>query len=102
MKIRIWQVDGALATLFAAACAWMSRVSGEQAAMAARRYGHNVDSGVLEHAIALVFLGPVALLFALAALADARGWRLRRFIHGCAVLALVCPVAYEVAVNVSA
>lgn len=102
MKIRTWQVDAALAMLFAAACAWMSRASVEQAAMAVRQYGHNVDSGVFEHAIALVFLGPVALLFAVAALADARGWRLRRFIHWFAVLALVCPVAYEVAVSVSA
>lgn len=101
MKVRTWHFDAALAALFAAACAWMLWVSKEQAVAAVREYGYNVDSGALQFAAAVVFLLPVAALFSTAAIAGARGWRVSRYMHWFAVVAAVCPIAYEVFVTVS-
>jgi hypothetical protein len=101
MKVRTWHVDAALCTLFALAGAWMSWVARAAAADAVRRYGHNVDSGVLEYAAAVFFLLPVALLFAAAAIAGARGWRLGRGMHWLAVAAAVAPIACAIVAAVS-
>ncbi len=95
MKIRLWHVDAALGALFAMAGAWMYWRSGEAAAVAVRRYGHNLDSGAIEYAVVVVFLLPVALLFGVAAVAGARGWRLGRYLHWLAVVAAIVPFAYD-------
>ncbi len=95
MRVRTWHFDTLLCALFATASAWMFWVSREQAAGAVRRYGYNVDSGALEYAAVEVFLLPLAVLFGLAAVAGARDWRLGRYVHWFAVVAAVCPIAYE-------
>ena len=96
MKLRAWHFDALLCALFATASAWMFWVSRVQAAGAVGLYGYNVDSGALEYAAVVVFLLPVAVLFGAAAVAGAREWRLGRYVHWLAVVAAVCPVAYEV------
>jgi hypothetical protein len=95
MKVRTWHFDALLFALFATASAWMFRVSREQAAGAVRQYGYNVDSGALEYAAAVVYLLPLAVLFGAAAVAGAREWRLGRYLHWLAVVAAVCPIAYD-------
>jgi hypothetical protein len=101
MKVRTWRFDAALAGFFAAACLWMFWVAKEQAASAVRQYGYNVDSGALQYAVAIVFLMPVTVLFGAAAIAGSRGWRLGRYVHWLAVIAAVCPIAYEVIASAS-
>lgn len=91
-------VDGALAAIFAAACAWTLYVSGTAARGATSKYGRNVDSGVLEYATACFYFAPVAALFALAAVAASKGWRSSKPIHWVAFLAATVPLAWA-AVN---
>lgn len=97
MKVRFWHFDAALSTLFAMAGVWMFFSARAAAADAVRRYGYNADSGAIEGAVVVVFLLPVALLFGVAAVAGARGWRPGRYLHWLAVAAAVAPVAYEAA-----
>lgn len=96
MPNRTATIDGALAALFAAGCAWMSYVSVAAARSATATYGRNVDSGALEFAAACLYLGPVAVLFAAASMAACRGWRFRRVLHWIAVLAAAAPLAWAV------
>jgi hypothetical protein len=96
MKARTWHVDAGLAGLFAAACLWMFWSAREQAQAAVRQYGHNVDSGAIQYAVAVVFLLPVTALFGAAAIAGLRGWRVGRYVHWLAIAAAACPIAYEV------
>ena len=86
--------DGAVAVFFGVLCGWAIHESYAAAQDAIRRYGHNVDSGALVGALAILYLGPVALLFGLAAAAMWRNWRLRWALHWFAVACAGLPLVY--------
>jgi Na+/H+-dicarboxylate symporter len=87
-RVAFW-FDTIVAILFAFLFAWFIYVANEAAAEAVRRYGRNVDSGALAWAAAVIYFGPVALLFAIAATALKQGWRIRWIAHWFAILAAV-------------
>jgi len=74
-------IDAIAGTLFGMGCIWFVVLSRWEAQDAAARYGHNVDSGVLELAFALLYLGPGAMLFSVAAVAVRRRWRFAQALH---------------------
>lgn len=71
-------LDAMGAALFGCGCIWLMLAGRWQVQQAVAAYGHNVDSGVLEWAVALIYLGPASLLFALASVAGWRSWRIVR------------------------
>jgi hypothetical protein len=62
-----------------------------EAAEAVRRYGFNVDSGMWEIVAALYYLGPLAMLCGLCAIASWRGWKIEHLLRRGTVGLLVAP-----------
>lgn len=87
----VW-VDGAVSLVYAALFVWAIYTANEAAADAVRRYGHNVDSGALVFMAAVLYFAPVSLLFGLAALSWARGWRVQRYVHWFAIICAIGPL----------
>jgi hypothetical protein len=86
-------LDSMGAALFGCGGVWLMQAGSWQAQQAVASYGHNVDSGALEWAVALFYLGPASLLFALASVAGWRGWRIVRAARWIAIgFALLPPV----------
>lgn len=71
---------------------WFHRISDYAAEDAVSRYGHNVDSGVLEDAVARFYFLPAGVLFAIAAASMLTRWRWRRAPGYVAWVFLVVPV----------
>ena len=86
------RIDVAVAVVFATLFVWSIYAANEAAADAVRRYGHNVDSGALQIAAAIVYFAPVAFLFALASLSILRSWRIGRTIHWLAISYAIVPL----------
>ena len=63
-----------------------------EAADAVSRYGHNVDSGAVERILAILYCAPNALMLTVTGIAMHRQWRVRWWLQGFAILAVVCPV----------
>jgi hypothetical protein len=57
-----------------------------------RTYGHNIDSGVGEFIVAVYYLAPIAVFFAVAGIGLLKYWRLRWYIHWAAVAAIILPI----------
>jgi hypothetical protein len=89
------KIDTGIAVTFGALSIFFYVGSRLAAADAERRYGRNVDSGVLEYLVAILYLAPVALAFAVAALSLLRNWRIRWYIHWIAVAAAILPVIFQ-------
>lgn len=85
-------LDAMAAALFGCGCVWLILSGRWQAQLAVERYGHNVDSGVLEWAVAFLYLGPAALLFALSSLAGSRAWRFVKALRWLAAAFALMPV----------
>ena len=92
---RVAWIDAGIAGIFALAFFWTMHAAKEAAADAVRRYGHNVDSGAIANAAAVIYFAPVALTFALASCALFCHWRIRWFAHWLAVAAAVLPPVFS-------
>jgi hypothetical protein len=90
--------DAIAAVTFAALAVWAFLSASQAAAETIRRYGHNVDSGAYRLFLALFYLVPVAVLFALAALSHWRGWRVARGLHWVAFLYALSPFVIVIGV----
>lgn len=90
-------LDAMGAALFGCGCVWLMLAGRWQAQQAVAKYGHNVDSGVLEWAVAMFYLGPASLLFALASIAGWRSWRIVRPARWVASAFALLPVALSLA-----
>jgi len=91
---RLIKVDGTMAVLFGALCAWAIYESYAAAQEAIREYGRNVDSGALVGAVGILYLAPVALLFGVAAVSMWRSWRFGWALHWFAVACAGLPLVY--------
>ena len=87
-----WAVYAASAAILATVGALFYWWSQTEAAGAAARYGRNVDSGVFQLLIAWLYCAPNAVLFAFAALASWRKWRIRLWLQIVALVSLIFPV----------
>jgi nitrate reductase gamma subunit len=67
------------------------------AAEAVRTYGHNVDSGTYVVVAAVLFVGPAAILFPLAAAGFWFGWRWRWFWQAVAAAGGAFPLLLTIA-----
>jgi|GEM_PF-4290523 len=82
-----------LAALAVAAIAWCFRIAHQDAEDAVRTYGHNVDSGAYVILFAVIYLVPLAALFAVAGFSFWRSWKVRWYVEG-AVALLLAAVLY--------
>jgi hypothetical protein len=87
-------LDAIVAVLMVASLGWLLHASSRAAAEAIRLYGHNVDSGAIEGITATLYCAPNAVLFAFAAVAMWRAWRIRWFAQGIAIVWLIGPVMF--------
>jgi hypothetical protein len=89
-------LDAIVAVVMVVSLGWLIHASSRAAAEAIRLYGHNVDSGAIEGITATLYCAPNAVFFAIAAVAMWRGWRIRWFAQGLAILWLIGPAMFAV------
>ena len=101
MRIVAW-IDAVFSCVFVLLVVLLIYLANQAAADAIRRYGHNVDSGALAYFVAIVYLAPVAVLFAFASCALFLGWVIRWYVHWFAVLCAVAPIIFDISHGFSA
>jgi hypothetical protein len=87
-RAAIW-FDGIAATLLVVCGVALLYIAREEAAEEIRRRGRNIDHGAMEAFIAIAYLLPTAILFAIAVIAMARSWRFRWLAQGIAMFWLI-------------
>ena len=96
-SLRAARADAVVAIAFAVLAAWAFYSSFQAAAEEVRRHGFNVDSGANQFFLALFYLAPASLLFAISSVGQWRSWRLSRGIHWVAFLYAIAPFVLIIA-----
>lgn len=86
------QTDATVAIVLACLSFWALYAANEAAVDAARRYGHNIDSGAALILVGESYLAPLALLFVFSAFIQWRKWRLGSVVRWLAIAVALVPI----------